>query len=212
MSLPDFGSLNPEHCYQLAHPLREALASCNDRRSCGGKGFNQALVLFSAGQQVFTARAMDRDGLALKEMLEQSGVEASRVQLSDEPTGHAIIHADKQSGNSIILYGGAKQKKIHECFINLRVVIPFACISITLMSFCLFYHLRLEGCFPFLLHFDLHAAIARCDPLTFMPVPGIIAGGSLVFSHSQALIHFFSHHFLDYPPRQGTLQTQTGIP
>lgn len=94
-------------------------ASCNDRRSCGGKGFNQALVLFSAGQQVFTARAMDRDGLALKEMLEQSGVEASRVQLSDEPTGHAIIHADKQSGNSIILYGGAKQKKIHECFVNL---------------------------------------------------------------------------------------------
>lgn len=65
------------------------------------------------------------------------------------------------------------------------------------MSFFRFSDLRLEGRFPILRYFNLHADIARCDPLALIPVPGIIAVGSLGLRIAQMRIHFCFHHFLD---------------
>ena len=116
MKLLDFGSLNIDHCYRLPHLVRagETLSSGSYRRSSGGKGFNQALALAKAGRQVSMAGAIGQDGLFLRDMLEEAGVDVSRLQIIDEPTGHAVIQVDEQGCNSIILYGGANQKNTPE--------------------------------------------------------------------------------------------------
>lgn len=116
MKLLDFGSLNIDHCYQLPHLVRpgETIGSSHYQRNGGGKGFNQALALAKAGQQVSMAGAIGRDGLFLRDTLAESGVDVSRLQVIDEPTGHAIIQVDAQGNNSIILYGGANQLNTRE--------------------------------------------------------------------------------------------------
>lgn len=116
MKLLDFGSLNIDHCYRLSHLARagETLASSAYRRNGGGKGFNQALALAKAGQRVHMAGAIGQDGLFLRDMLEATGVDVSRLQVIDEATGHAVIQVDDKGCNSIILYGGANQMNTPE--------------------------------------------------------------------------------------------------
>lgn len=106
-----FGSLNIDHVYQLPHPLRpgETLASTAYRRTSGGKGLNQAVALARAGQEVHFAGGIGEDGLFLRDALNAEGVDTSRLQVMDTPTGHAIIHVDADGGNAIVLFGGANQ-------------------------------------------------------------------------------------------------------
>lgn len=106
-----FGSVNIDHVYQLPHPLRpgETLSSTAYRRTAGGKGLNQAIALARAGQQVSFAGGVGQDGLFLRDALAQEGVDTACLRVTQEPTGHAIIHVDDQGGNAIVLYGGANQ-------------------------------------------------------------------------------------------------------
>lgn len=106
-----FGSLNIDHVYQLPHHLRpgETLASTSYRRTSGGKGLNQAIALARAGQTVCFAGGIGGDGLFLRDALTAEGVDVRLLQITDTPTGHAIIHVDAQGGNAIVLYGGANQ-------------------------------------------------------------------------------------------------------
>lgn len=106
-----FGSLNIDHTYQLPHFLRpgETLASTGYRFCAGGKGLNQAIALARAGQEVWMAGGIGKDGLFLRELLEAEGVNTALLQVTDTPTGHAIIQVDPQGGNAILLYGGANQ-------------------------------------------------------------------------------------------------------
>ncbi len=106
-----FGSLNIDHTYQLPHFLRpgETLASTGYRYCAGGKGLNQAIALARAGQEVWMAGCIGEDGLFLRELLAGEGVNTSMLQVTDTPTGHAIIQVDPQGGNAILLYGGANQ-------------------------------------------------------------------------------------------------------
>ena len=98
MKLLDFGSLNIDHCYQLPHLVRpgETIGSSHYQRNGGGKGFNQALAFAKAGQQVYMAGAIGRDGLFLRDALTECGVDVRWLQVIDEPTGHAIIQVDDQ--------------------------------------------------------------------------------------------------------------------
>lgn len=116
MKLLDFGSLNIDHCYQLPHLVRpgETIGSSRYQRNGGGKGFNQALAFAKAGQQVYMAGAIGRDGLFLRDALTECGVDVRWLQVIDEPTGHAIIQVDALGNNSIILYGGANQQNTLE--------------------------------------------------------------------------------------------------
>ena len=111
MNLLVFGSLNIDHTYQLPYLVRagETLSSSRYARNVGGKGFNQAVALARAGQQVHFAGAIGQDGLFLREYLQSEGVDTSRIQVLDVPTGHAIIQVDEQARNCIILFGGANQ-------------------------------------------------------------------------------------------------------
>lgn len=108
MKLLDFGSMNIDHTYRLPHLVRhgETLASRQYQRSKGGKGFNQAVALAMAGQEVFFAGAMGPDGSFLKEYLQSLHVRTDFLRTLDAPTGHAIIQVDEAGENAIILFGG----------------------------------------------------------------------------------------------------------
>lgn len=108
MKLLDFGSLNIDHTYQLPHLVRpgETLASDSYHKSEGGKGFNQAVALAKAGQEVYLAGAIGQDGLFLRDYLQQLGVHTEHLCVLDAPTGHAMIQLDTEGQNCIILFGG----------------------------------------------------------------------------------------------------------
>ncbi len=108
MKLLDFGSLNIDHTYQLPHLVRpgETLASDSYHKSEGGKGFNQAVALAKAGQEVYLAGAVGQDGLFLRDYLQELGVHTEHLCVLDAPTGHAMIQLDTEGQNCIILFGG----------------------------------------------------------------------------------------------------------
>ena len=108
MKLLDFGSLNIDHTYQLPHLARpgETLASDSYHKSEGGKGFNQAVALAKAGQEVYLAGAIGQDGLFLRDYLQELGVHTEHLCVLDAPTGHAMIQLDTEGQNCIILFGG----------------------------------------------------------------------------------------------------------
>ncbi len=107
-----FGSLNIDHVYQVPHFLRpgETMPSTGYSRNAGGKGLNQAIALARAGQETAFAGAIGQDGLFLRQLLRDTGVDTGRVQVLDSPTGHAIIQVEAAGGNAILLYGGANQQ------------------------------------------------------------------------------------------------------
>ena len=108
MKLLDFGSLNIDHTYQLPHLVRkgETLASYSYQKNEDGKGFNQAVALAKAGQEVYIAGAIGRDGVFLQANLQELGVHVKHLQVLDAPTGHAVIQLDAEGSNSIILFSG----------------------------------------------------------------------------------------------------------
>ena len=108
MKLLDFGSLNIDHTYQLPHLARpgETLASDSYHKSEGGKGFNQAVALAKAGQEVYLAGAIGQDGLFLRDYLQELGVHTEQLRVLDAPTGHAMIQLDAEGQNCIILFSG----------------------------------------------------------------------------------------------------------
>ncbi len=106
-----FGSLNIDHVYQVPHFLRpgETMPSVGYSRNAGGKGLNQAIALARAGMETAFAGAIGQDGLFLRELLRETGVDTTRLSLLDSPTGHAIIQVEETGGNAILLYGGANR-------------------------------------------------------------------------------------------------------
>lgn len=112
MKLLVFGSANVDHVYQMDRFVRagETIASRHYQKNAGGKGLNQAITLAKAGQEVYFAGAIGRDGLFLKDMLEDAGVRTDYLRVLDAPTGHAVIQVDASGQNSIILYGGTNQQ------------------------------------------------------------------------------------------------------
>lgn len=111
MKILNYGSLNYDKVYQVPHFVQEGetLLSLEYQEFLGGKGLNQSLALARAGAEVYHAGAVGRDGQALMEVLEQSGVNTQYLQQLDGVSGHAIIQ--KCNGlNCIIVFGGANQQ------------------------------------------------------------------------------------------------------
>ena len=110
MQVLNFGSLNIDHVYTVPHFVApgETLASADYLVNAGGKGLNQSVALSRAGVKTFHAGMIGREGLFLKEYLQQANVNTEFVAVGDIPTGHAVIQVEKCSGqNSILLYPGA---------------------------------------------------------------------------------------------------------
>lgn len=112
MKILNFGSLNIDYVYEVEHFARkgETISSSNLRVSSGGKGLNQSIALSRAGIPVYHAGIIGTDGIFLKEILEEAGVDTKYLAVSDQiRTGNAIIQNDRHGDNCIILYGGANQ-------------------------------------------------------------------------------------------------------
>lgn len=112
MKVLNFGSLNIDYVYQLKHFVQkgETISSDDLNVSSGGKGLNQSMALCKAGANVFHAGAIGTDGLFLKKMMDEVGIETQFITTFENiRTGNAIIQRDKCGENCIILYGGANQ-------------------------------------------------------------------------------------------------------
>jgi ribokinase len=119
MKVLNFGSLNVDHVYGLAHIVRpgETLGSTSYARFPGGKGANQSVALARAGAEVWHAGMVGPESEWLRDRLAEDGVRVDYIRVDDGPGGHAIIQVEESGQNSIVLFGGANQK-IDEALID----------------------------------------------------------------------------------------------
>ena len=89
MKIVNFGSLNLDHVYQVAHTVitGETLAADAVSVSLGGKGLNQSIAIARAGAQVTHAGMVGPEGGVLKEYLAENGVDVSLLGACDAPQG-----------------------------------------------------------------------------------------------------------------------------
>ncbi|WEK61954.1 MAG: PfkB family carbohydrate kinase [Candidatus Microbacterium colombiense] len=78
-------------------------------REAGGKGANQAAAAARLGATVRMVGAVgtDADGGWMRSELETAGVDTANVQISDQPTGVALIVVDREGENQIAVCEGA---------------------------------------------------------------------------------------------------------
>ena len=112
MKILNFGSLNIDYVYTVHYFARPGeTLSCNDYEVfAGGKGNNQSIGLARAGAEVYHAGKLCDKDIWLKELLDNSGVNTKFIEMTDLPSGHAIIQVNKDGQNSIIIFGGANQQ------------------------------------------------------------------------------------------------------
>lgn len=111
MRVLNFGSINIDYVYRVDHFVQpgETEAALSHQVFAGGKGLNQSLAMARAGLDVFHAGKIGAEGHFLIEILEKSHVNVSRISISEEATGHAIIQVDKEGHNCILIHGGANR-------------------------------------------------------------------------------------------------------
>ncbi|MBO4429428.1 MAG: ribokinase [Clostridia bacterium] len=111
MKILNFGSLNIDMTYFVGEMASagKTVASFEFKRSFGGKGLNQSVALARSGANVFHAGKVGSDGLDLRDFLASVGADVSFVDVSDVPTGNAVIQVDKSGENCIVVYGGANR-------------------------------------------------------------------------------------------------------
>ncbi|MBR2671596.1 MAG: ribokinase [Oscillospiraceae bacterium] len=113
MKILDMGSLNLDFVYHVDHVAApgETLPSSSVEEHLGGKGLNQSIACAKAGACVYHAGKIGSDGMALKEALEENGVNTQFIdQVNDTKNGHAIIQVDKNGQNSILLFAGSNYR------------------------------------------------------------------------------------------------------
>jgi ribokinase len=111
MEILNFGSLNIDHVYGVEHFARagETIDTDSYRVFAGGKGFNQSIALARAGARVAHAGRVGEGGRWLIDELARVGVDVGRVEVSETPTGHAVIQVSREGENSILIHGGANR-------------------------------------------------------------------------------------------------------
>ena len=115
MKILNFGSLNIDNVYTVEEFVRpgETVTAQSRTVFAGGKGLNQSLAAARAGADVIHAGAVGSDGGFLIDLLEQSGVDVSRLLETDTPTGHTVIEVDAEGENRILVWGGANRELTH---------------------------------------------------------------------------------------------------
>lgn len=112
MKIYNLGSLNIDYVYQVPHFVRpgETLSSQNMKVFPGGKGLNQSVALGRAGASVLHGGIINNNDTWLFSVLQNAGVDITRLKTADSPSGHAIIQVDSNGQNCILLYAGANHE------------------------------------------------------------------------------------------------------
>lgn len=120
MKILNFGSLNIDKVYEVEDFVKpgETISSKDMQIFAGGKGLNQSIAVANAGSRIYHAGMIGKEGVFLKEMLDQKNVDTSLLEIVDSETGHAIIQVNKEGQNCILLFSGANHK-IDEAYVNL---------------------------------------------------------------------------------------------
>lgn len=134
MRVLNFGSLNIDYVYQVDHFVQpgETLSSEKLQVNCGGKGLNQSIALARAGVETWHAGCIGKEGLFLREKLEDSGVHTQFVEQVSGNNGHAIIQVDPSGQNSILLHAGSNGQ-LDEAFVD-RVLDHFSSEDVVLLQ------------------------------------------------------------------------------
>ena len=84
MRMVVFGSLNIDKTYLLEDFVRpgQTISASRMEQFCGGKGFNQAIALRRAGNDVHFAGAVGQDGGMLLEALDRNGINRDHVKVT----------------------------------------------------------------------------------------------------------------------------------
>lgn len=111
MKILNFGSCNIDYVYSLEHIVKIGETETTRKREIfpGGKGLNQSIAIAKAGANVYHAGVIGRGGEILKTVMEESGVDISYLEYTDEENGHAIIQVSDTGENSIFLYPGSNE-------------------------------------------------------------------------------------------------------
>ena len=112
MKILVFGSINIDMVFSVNHMVLpgETIKSSSMTKNAGGKGANQSVALAKSGSEVYFAGRIGSDGLWLKDLLSDNGVDITYLKEVEGPTGQAIIQLDKNKQNSIIILSGANGK------------------------------------------------------------------------------------------------------
>ena len=111
MRILNFGSLNLDYVYSVDHFVQpgETLAVHSRTVKAGGKGLNQSVALARAGASVSHAGCFGTEGLSLKTLLDENGVDTGFLLPVPEMQGHTVIQVDSRGENSILLFGGSNR-------------------------------------------------------------------------------------------------------
>lgn len=120
MKILNFGSLNIDKVYEVEDFVKpgETISSKDMQIFAGGKGLNQSIAVANAGSNIYHAGMIGKEGLFLKDILDEKNVDTSLLKVIESETGHAIIQVNKDGQNCILLFSGANHK-IDENYVNL---------------------------------------------------------------------------------------------
>ncbi len=109
MKILNIGSCNIDLVYSVKHITRpgETLSANSMNTFPGGKGLNQSIALARAGQKVYHAGCIGDDGIFLRDLMSENGVDTRFMRVIDDRTGHAIIQVSSDGENAITIYPGA---------------------------------------------------------------------------------------------------------
>ena len=110
MSVFNFGSINIDRVFRVHDFVRpgETLSSLSVSELAGGKGLNQSLALARAGGDVIHIGCVGKDGVFLKDLLANNGVDTRNIVENDNMfTGQAVIQVSDSGENAILLFAGA---------------------------------------------------------------------------------------------------------
>lgn len=109
MTIFNFGSINIDHVYRVAHlpAPGETVQTLGYQTGLGGKGANQSVAAALAGARVVHIGAVGADGALALDRLSAAGVDTTAILRMNDATGHAIVLVDQAAENAIALHGGA---------------------------------------------------------------------------------------------------------
>ena len=113
MQVLNFGSLNVDYVYRVAHMMRpgETQQSYGMEVFAGGKGMNQSIAAARAGAQIYHAGMVGKDdGQFLLDICRENHVNTDFIRVIDGKSGHTIIQVDDNAQNCILLYGGSNRR------------------------------------------------------------------------------------------------------
>lgn len=107
----NYGSLNLDYVYHVDHFVQpgETLSARSQTVTPGGKGLNQSIALAKAGAEVYHAGCFGIGGDNLVDLLNNSGVDTTFLQSTDEIQGNTVIQVVPSGENNILLFGGSNQ-------------------------------------------------------------------------------------------------------